>query len=230
MVQGMEAKLAPSMMCADIFKLEKTIAVFEEKGVEYLHIDIMDGHFVPNYMLGTDYCRRLKARTSIPLDIHLMVERPEEKIGWFPIGEGDLVSVHCESTPHLQLALAKIRAAGGKAMAAINPGTPLNVLDYVLPDLDGVLLMTVNPGFAGQKYVPATIQKITDLRRYLDGHGCEHVMIEVDGNVNYPNAPMMRRAGGDIFVVGTSSIFNPAEDLATGVDKMYGLIRQPIAL
>lgn len=200
-------KIAPSMMCADIFKMNDIIKEFEKHNIEYLHIDVMDGKFVPNFQLGTDYCKMLKKYTSIPLDIHLMVETPESKLNWFPMGEGDFVSVHVETTKHLQRTLAAIKATGAKAMAALNPATPINVLDYVLDDIDAVLLMTVNPGYAGQKLIPATVGKISQLREYLDTKGYEHVEIEVDGNVNFPNAKLMRDAGASIFVAGSSSVF-----------------------
>lgn len=204
----MNSKLAPSMMCADLLSLGDTLRAFEADGVEYLHIDIMDGSFVPNFTLGTDYCRRLKACTSIPLDIHLMVERPEEKLSWFPMDAGDYVSVHVESTRHLQRTLAGIRARGARPMVALNPATPLCMIEHVLPDVDAVLLMTVNPGYAGQKLIPQMLDKIATTREFLDERGFSHVEIEVDGNVSFENAKKMRAAGANIFVAGTASIFS----------------------
>lgn len=206
----MNKQLSPSMMCADFFHLADQLREFEENGIEYLHIDIMDGSFVPNYTLGTDFAKRLKAHSRIPLDIHLMIERPEDKLSWFEFGEGDYVSVHYESTRHLQRVLAAIRARGARPMVAINPATPLTVLDYILDDIDAVLIMTVNPGYAGQKLVPATIDKIRDLRKMLDTRGYSHVEIEVDGNVSLENARKMSDAGANIFVVGTASLFHPS--------------------
>lgn len=200
-------KLSPSMMCADYRRLAETLGLFEKNGVEYLHVDIMDGVFVKNFTLGTDFCRVLREMTPIPLDIHLMITEPESKIDWFRPGPGEYVSVHAESTCHLQRALAAVKAAGARAMAALNPATPLNVLDYVLDDIDGVLLMTVNPGFAGQKMIPAMLGKIAATRRYLDERGYTETEIEVDGNVSFENAAKMSKAGADIFVCGTSSVF-----------------------
>ncbi len=210
-------KISPSMMCADALNLGVTLKEFEANGIEYLHIDIMDGSFVPNFTLGTDYCRMLKAATNIPLDIHMMIEKPEERLDWFPFGEGDMVSVHAESTRHLQKVLAAIKAKGAKAYAAINPATPLAAIEEVICDLDGVLVMTVNPGFAGQKLVPQTLDKITKVRKMLDKAGKEEAEIEVDGNVSFENAEKMSRAGANIFVAGTSSVFTSKFTLSEGV-------------
>lgn len=213
------------MMCADIGKIPSIISDFENGGIEYLHIDIMDGSFVPNFTLGTDYCKSLKSMTNIPLDIHMMVNEPENKLDWFPIGEGDFVSVHLESTRHLQKALASIRSKGGKPMVAINPATPIFMLENVLDDIDGVLLMTVNPGFAGQKLVKSTLSKITELRNYLDNKGYSNIEIEVDGNVSFENAKLMKEAGANIFVVGTSSVFKSDFSLSSGIKKMREVIK-----
>lgn len=221
----MTNKISPSMMCADIGKIPSIISDFENGGIEYLHIDIMDGSFVPNFTLGTDYCKSLKSMTNIPLDIHMMVNEPENKLDWFPIGEGDFVSVHLESTRHLQKALASIRSKGGKPMVAINPATPIFMLENVLDDIDGVLLMTVNPGFAGQKLVKSTLSKITELRNYLDNKGYSNIEIEVDGNVSFENAKLMKEAGANIFVVGTSSVFKSDFSLSSGIKKMREVIK-----
>jgi ribulose-phosphate 3-epimerase len=167
----------------------------------------MDGEFVQNYTLGTDFVNKLHEATNIPLDIHMMVVKPELKLDWFEIREGDYVSVHYEAVTHLQALLAKIHAKGGKTMLAINPGTPISVMEEVLPDLDAVLVMTVNPGFAGQKLVKSTLKKISDLRAYLDANGYSHIEIEVDGNVSIENAIKMKEAGANIFVLGTSAVF-----------------------
>ena len=220
----MRSKISPSMMCADVMKLKTILDEFAKNGIEYLHIDIMDGHFVPNFTLGTDYCKLMKGNTSIPLDIHMMLEEPETKLEWFPIGEGDYVSVHVESTRHLQRVLAQIRAKGAKPMVAINPATPFTSIEHVLDDIDGVLIMTVNPGFAGQKLVPATLKKIASLRKYLDENGYESVDIEVDGNVSFENAKKMREAGANIFVAGTSSVFSDKFTLEEGIIKLREMI------
>ena len=203
----MKNKIAPSMMCADIFKLENTVRAFEETSVEFLHIDIMDGAFVPNFSLGTDYVKQLKKRTDIPLDLHFMTEYPERHLDSFSFGEGDYVSIHYETTKHLQRVLSAVKAKGAKAFLAINPATPISVAEDVLDDIDGLLLMSVNPGFAGQKMIPHSIEKIKAARAFLDSHGKEDAEIEVDGNVSIENAINMKAAGANIFVLGTSAVF-----------------------
>ena len=212
--------ISPSIMCADFGNIREQLATMKEHGIEYLHVDIMDGTFVPNYTLGTDFCRFLKRESDIPLDIHLMINRPDLKISWFHVQPGEFVSVHWESTPHIQRTLAMIRDTGARPMLALNPATPLNVLDYVADDIDGVLLMTVNPGFAGQKLIPATLEKIRRTRAYLDERGRQQVSIEVDGNVSFSNAVKMRQAGADIFVGGTSSVFSKDDTLCGNIRRL----------
>ena len=194
-------------MCADIHSLSEQLALFEKYEIDYLHLDIMDGVFVPNIMLGTNYCRQLRNLTSIPLDIHLMVTNPEPKIAWFDPKPGEYVSVHAESTKHLHRAIQTIKATGAKALAALNPATPLSSVEYVLEDVDGVLLMLVNPGFAGQTLIQDTLRKITDLRALADAKGLSDFMIQADGNISFDNIKKVIDAGADCLVLGTSSFF-----------------------
>ena len=214
----LKAKLSPSMMCADPFSLARTLEEFERDNVEYLHIDVMDGVFVPNFTLGTDYCKKLKARTAIPLDLHLMVEEPGRLLDSFAFGEGDYVSVHFETAKHLQRVLQAVRDRGAKPLLALNPGTPVEFAAEVLDDVDGLLLMTVNPGFAGQKMVPHSLAKIAHARAWLNGNGRTDAEIEVDGNVSLKNAVLMKEAGANIFVAGTSGVFLGG-DLAANVEN-----------
>lgn len=203
-----KALLSPSVMCMSAWDSMQDLEAMERGGVDLLHADVMDGEFVPNLMLGTEAIRQLRKLSAIPLDIHLMIERPEEKLAWFEPQPGEYVSVHVESTKHLQRALTRIRDFGARPMAALNPGTPLCMVEDVLGDVDAVLLMTVNPGYAGQKLVPHTLDKIARMRRMLDEANLQHVRIEVDGNVSFENGAKMRAAGADIFTCGTSSLFS----------------------
>ena len=171
----MKKKISPSVMCADFFDLKNCIRQFEESKIDMLHVDIMDGSFVPNYTLGTDFVKILKANTAIPLDIHLMVENPESKLDWFQLSPDDYVAVHCESTPHIHKAVAAVKNKGCRALVALNPGTPICALENITDDIDGVLVMTVDPGFAGQKLIPSALEKIKKLREYLDERGCDNI-------------------------------------------------------
>lgn len=213
-------KISPSIMCADFRHLEENIKMLEQVGVEYLHFDIMDGSFVPNFTLGPDLMRSVREITNIPFDIHLMVQHPENHISLFDLKPGDIASVHQESTVHLQRTLQKIKDYGAKASVALNPATPIYSIEDVLDDIDMVLIMTVNPGFAGQKLVPATLRKISNMRKYLEENGYGHIEIEVDGNVSCENARKMREAGADIFVAGTSSLFVKGVDIRNSADEL----------
>jgi len=216
----MGGKISPSVMCADFRHLEDNIRMLEKAGVEYLHFDIMDGSFVPNFTLGPDLMKSVREITNIPFDIHLMVQHPEIHIALFDIRPEDLVSVHQESTVHLQRTLQKIKELGAKAAVALNPATPIYSIEDVLDDIDVVLIMTVNPGFAGQKLVPATLRKISHMKKYLEDKGYGNIEIEVDGNVSFENARKMREAGADIFVAGTSSLFVKGTDILNSAREL----------
>ena len=203
----MPGKISASMMCSDLVDLKETINVFEQEKVEYLHIDVMDGEFVPNFGLGVDYIRGLRSLTSIPLDLHLMIKDPEYKLQWLGIKSTDIVSIHYESTYQVQRALDWLQPFGCKQFLAINPATPIYVLEEVLDYIDGLNLLMVNPGFAGQKIVPSTLKKAERIKAFLKERDKENIIIEVDGNITPENGKKLRNIGADIFVAGTSSIF-----------------------
>lgn len=212
------------MMVVDTFSTQATLDLFQRWGIDLLHIDVMDGVFVPNLMLGTNYIRDLRAASTIPLDLHLMITDPLEKLDWFDVQPGEWVSIHTEATAHLHRSIAAAKQRGARVRVALNPGTPLSVLDWVLDDLDGILLMTVNPGFAGQTLVPQTIRKIGDLREQLAARGLDHLDIEVDGNVSIPNAVDMVRAGANTLVLGTSVLFHAEGDLWAELDAVRAAV------
>ena len=219
-----KAMLSPSMMCADLTRLESTVAQLEKAGVEYLHVDIMDGEFVPNITLGTDFCRLLRQLTDIPLDIHLMVVNPENKLKWFDIRPGELVSVHCESTADIKGCLDCVHSLGALALAALNPQTPVSVLEGLYDDIDGVLVMSVNPGFACQRIIPHSFDKVRAVRNELENYGLAGKIIEVDGNISFENAEKMRAAGADIFVGGTSSVFG-GDSMADNIARLRAALK-----
>lgn len=199
--------ISASMMCSKLIDLNEIIQVFEDEKIDYLHIDVMDGEFVPNLGLGTDYIRGLRELTNIPLDIHLMTSKPEEKISWLNLTDKDIVSIHYESTPHVQKAIMEAKQFGCKVFLAINPATPIFSVEEVLEYIDGINVLTVNPGFAGQKIVHNCISKTARLKNFLNDCQCEDKIIEVDGNISNENAKILSSLGANMFVAGTSSIF-----------------------
>ncbi len=199
--------ISASMMCSDLVDLKETIRIFEDEKIDYLHIDVMDGEFVPNFGLGVDYIRGLRKLTNIPLDIHLMILNPEYKLQWLGIKETDIVSIHYESTYQVQRALDWLQPFGCKRFVAINPATPISSLEEVLDYIDGITMLMVNPGFAGQKIVPSTLRKAEKLQQMLKDNHKENIIVEVDGNITPEHAATLRKSGASIFVAGTSSVF-----------------------
>ncbi|NLV73866.1 MAG: ribulose-phosphate 3-epimerase [Chloroflexi bacterium] len=214
-----QIKVCASLACADLLNLERDLRAMEAAGIDYLHIDVMDGTFVPNLALGTDLLRAVGRATRIPLDVHLMIERPERYIETFHVLGAQVLTVHQEASIHLQRTLAAIRGLGMRAGVALNPATPLETLRYVLDDIDLLLIMTVNPGFAGQKLIPSTLGKIADARALFEAHHRE-VDIQVDGNVSFENAVRMAQAGANWLVGGTSSLFMSGLTIAEGARQL----------
>ncbi|MGB8957099.1 MAG: ribulose-phosphate 3-epimerase [Tumebacillaceae bacterium] len=216
----MEIKIAPSILSADFSKLGDEIRSVEEGGADLLHVDVMDGHFVPNITIGPLVVEAIKPHTKLPLDCHLMIENPDAYIPQFAKAGADLISVHVEATRHLHRTLQLIRSHGIKAAVALNPHTPLAMIQHVLGDLDMVLLMTVNPGFGGQKFIPNVLGKISALRQMLDAQDLQHVEIEVDGGVNPETSRLVREAGANVLVAG-NAVYN-APDRANAIRQIRG--------
>jgi ribulose-phosphate 3-epimerase len=222
----MQGKISASMMCSDLIDLKETVRIFEQEGIEYLHIDVMDGTFVPNFGLGVDYIRGLRRLTDIPLDLHLMIKDPEYKFRWIGIKPEDIVSVHYESTFQVQRALDFLEPYKCKRFLAINPATPVSSLEEVLDYIDGINLLMVNPGFAGQKIVPSTLKKASKVMELLKREGREDIVVEVDGNITPENARKLYDVGARVFVAGTSSLFrgNLAE-YASNIENLRNSIK-----
>ncbi len=215
----MPVKIAPSILSADFARLGEQVQEAIRGGAELIHVDVMDGHFVPNLTMGPAVVaalRPLTAPAGIPLDVHLMIEQPERLIPEFARAGADILTVHVETCPHLHRTLQQIKELGVKAGVTLNPATPLVTLEEVLGEVDQVLVMSVNPGFGGQSYIPGSMQRIARLRRMLDAQGLERVELEVDGGIKADNAAQVAAAGATILVAG-SAVFNDRCSVAENI-------------
>ena len=203
----MKKYLSASLMCADLTNLIDSIKDLEKAGIDYLHIDIMDGAFVPNITLGFDLINAIKRVTKIPLDIHMMVNEPSKFIDRMNLSENDIICVHYESEIHNHRVLEMIKSKGCKAGLALNPQTPVENVKHLTEYIDMLLVMTVSPGFAGQKMFLGAEKKVQGAKALLGEWGCSDIFIEVDGNVSLENGRKLCRSGADIFVLGTSALF-----------------------
>jgi len=216
-------RICPSMMCADFFDLRGDLAALEQGGADYLHVDIMDGHYVPNFTLGIDFCRKIAARTTIPFDVHLMIENVDNYIPMFAGLPGSpLVSFHPEVSYHPVRTIQLIRSSGGRPAIALDPSVPVEQVRNLVPLVDMVLVMTVSPGYAGQKIVPGGIDLIRETAEYCRRINPD-VLIEVDGNVSWELAPQMIGAGAQMLVAGTSSPFDGKAPLTWNMMRMKEL-------
>ena len=218
-------KIAPSILSADFARLGDEVRAVEAAGADYIHIDVMDGSFVPNITIGPLVVEAVRRVTELPLDVHLMIDAPDRYIGDFAQAWADIIVVHAEATNHLHRTVQLIKSFGKKAGVSLNPATSLHTLDYILEELDLVLLMTVNPGFGGQSFIDACLPKIQALRGMLDKKGLE-AELEVDGGVKTSNIDRIAHAGADVFVAG-SAVFG-SDDYAATIAEMKRRAKEPV--
>jgi ribulose-phosphate 3-epimerase len=214
--------LAASLVCADMLDLRGVIAKLEKGGADYIHFDVMDNQFVPRFGLHPEMLQALKKITKIPVDVHLMVNDPDKAIEAFAKAGADIIVVHAEATPHLHRVIKLIKNLGVKAGVALNPATSLDALDYVLQDIDMVMLMAINPGIVGHKLIPEMLDKISALKKKLAKY--PKMLIEIDGGVTLESAPEMVKRGANLLVCGTGTIFKPAGDVDMKLKELRKVI------
>lgn len=216
--------LAASIICGDPSSLEADIAALEKGGIDYIHFDVMDGVFVPRYGLFPEYLKAIRAKTDLPIEIHMMVQDPEPYIQEFVDAGATIITPHIEPLQHVHRTVSRIKAAGAQAGLALNPGTPLGSLDYILPDLDVVMLMAINPGIVGHKLIPGTMEKIKDLKGKIDALG-KDIIIEIDGGVTPESGIKMVNAGATMLVCGTGTIFQPPARLEDKIQEFRSTLQ-----
>jgi ribulose-phosphate 3-epimerase len=212
-------KIAPSILSADFTRLGEQIREAQEGGADWIHVDVMDGHFVPNITIGPLVAAAARRATTLPIDVHLMIEKPERYLAAFAEAGADYLTVHVETSPHLHRTVQQIRELGVKPGVTLNPATPAESLDEILPYVDLVLVMSVNPGFGGQSYIPGSTAKIAKIRRMLDERGLRHVELQVDGGVAPDTAAQVARAGASCVVAG-SAVYNTKAPVADNLRRL----------
>ena len=212
-------KIAPSILSADFGKLAAEVAAIAT--ADYVHVDVMDGHFVPNLTIGPVVIEAVRRATKLPLDVHLMIENADQWVGAYAKAGADLIGVHAEACPHLHRTIQQIKALGKKAGVSLNPATPAKMLDYVLEDVDLVLVMSVNPGFGGQSFIDSQLRKIEAIRKQIDKIG-KPIDLEVDGGIDAATAPRAIAAGADVLVAGTATFRGGPDHYAENIKRLRG--------
>lgn len=216
-------KIAPSILSADFTRLREEIKAVEKAGADYIHIDVMDGHFVPNITIGPMIVKAARRITNLPLDVHLMISEPDKFIDQFAAAGASIITVHAESSIHLHRTIQHIRDKGVRTSVSLNPATPLEVLEYILEDLNMILLMTVNPGFEGQEFIPQVIPKVKRLKEIINKRGL-NIEIEVDGGIGPETINLVSSAGANVFVAGSAIFYS--EDY----EKTIRLMRERMSI